>query len=181
MFSVWCCRGRTFPRREATRLRPAFLSSSAFFCSSSSWGRPTSAVLNLCSEHGSFTLARAGAHAWSNKVARVPGEVVRLPGSVMTSHHPHPPGPRASCPHTSTSHISAHPTPWPVLWVPCHHFVKKTGHLGREEAAVLLPRASSIHSLHTHTHRGSLYLTNNYLTKYANSIITVICLAVISV
>lgn len=34
---------------------------------------------------------------------------------------------------------------------------------------------------HRHTHTGCLYLTNNYLTKYANSIITVICLAVISV
>lgn len=37
------------------------------------------------------------------------------------------------------------------------------------------------HPLFAHTHRGSLYLTNNYLTKYANGIITVICLAVISV
>lgn len=37
------------------------------------------------------------------------------------------------------------------------------------------------HLLLAHTHMGSLYLTNNYLTKYANSIITVICLAIISV
>ena len=145
-------KGGTFPWRAARRLRPASLPSFACFCSSPpSEGRPAFAVLNSCSEHGSFTLARAGAHVWSNKLARVLGEVMWLLGSVVTSHDPHPPEPRASCPHTGTSHISAYPNPWPVLWVTCCHFVKQTGHLGRQEAAVLPPRASSIRSLHTHT------------------------------
>lgn len=37
------------------------------------------------------------------------------------------------------------------------------------------------HPLLAHTRTGFLYLTNNYLAKYANSIITVICLAATSV
>lgn len=41
--------------------------------------------------------------------------------------------------------------PWPVLGATCHYFVKQTGHLGREAAAVLLPGVSGICSLHTHT------------------------------
>lgn len=87
--------------------------------------------------------------------------------------------PRTSCP-VPLCPINQHiQHPWPLLWVTCHRFVKQTGHLGREAAAVLLPGVPGICSLHTHT--GCLYLTDNYLTKYANSIITVICLAVISV
>lgn len=64
--------------------------------------------------------------------ARVLGEVARLLGSVITSHHPHPPEPRALCPRISMSHISAHPTSWSVLWVTCHHCARQMGHLGRE-------------------------------------------------
>lgn len=82
--------------------------------------------------------------------------------------------------HTCTSHLSAHSPPTPLLWGACHLFVQQMGHLGREGAAALPPRGCK-HPLLTHTHTGSLYLTNNYLTKYANNIITVICLAVISV
>lgn len=114
---------------EAAKSSPAFLPSPAFFCSSPSWRQPVSAVLNLCSEHGSFILARAGAHVWSDKLACVLRVVMRLLGSMITPHDPHLPEPRASCPHTSMSHISAHPTPWSMLCITCHHFDKQTGHL----------------------------------------------------
>lgn len=166
-------------RRAAKRLHPSFLPSPTVFCSSPSWGQRVFCSPKFPFRAWELHLGKGWCLYLEQYAARVLREVARLLGSVIASHHPHPPEPRASCPRTPMSYVSAHPTSWPVLCVTCHHFARQMGHLGREEAAVLPPRASSIRSLHIHT--GSLYLTNNYLTKYANSIITVICLAIMSV
>lgn len=97
---------------------------------------------------GASPLSSAGAHVQSTQLVCVPRRVMWVLSSRITAHGPHPP----HSAHASVPHISAHPTPpQPLLWVTCHRFVKQTGHLGREAAAVLLPGVSGICSLHIHT------------------------------
>lgn len=113
-----------------------------------------SAILDPCSEQGSFTSSSAGAHVRSTQLVCVPRRVMWVLSSRITAHGPRPPQPRPSCP-VSLCPIYQHIQPPPLrtmLWVTCHHFVKQTGHLGREAAAVLLPGVSGICSLHAHTH-----------------------------
>lgn len=113
-----------------------------------------------------------------------PGRVMWVLSSRISAHGPHPPHPRASCP-MSVCSLCQHIQPLPG---------QRLGHLSPFCKANRSPGKGSsscsaswdfrhllLAHTHRHTHTGCLYLTNNYLTKYANSIITVICLAVISV
>lgn len=90
----------------------------------------------------------------------------------------------SSCllPPVSVPHISAQPTPPASALGHLSPFCKANRSPGKGSSSCSASRGFR-HLLlaHTHTYTGCLYLTNNYLTKYANSIITVICLAVISV
>lgn len=109
---------------------------------------------------------RSSAHFWSTCLGDS-GAAVQI-----TTSEPHSPEPTPS------------PAP-PIYPSPCQHFgafvtvlrSKQGIWEGKEQLFCLLGLGAS--APHTHTH--SPHLTNNYLTKYANSIITVICLAVISV
>lgn len=126
----------------------------------------TSATLHQCMKD---PMLICGAHAWE-----AVGLLCRSPGA----HQPWP----------SSSRALPSPAP-PVHPPPCQHFrafvtvlrSKQGTWEGKEQLFCLLGLGASTPLTHTHTHTGSLHLTNNYLTKYANSIITVICLAVISV
>lgn len=165
--------------RAAKRLCPAFLPSPTVFYSSPSWGQHVSAVLNFPSELGSFILARAGACTSAIRCSCARGGDA---AAGQCDHFSPSSSSRAKGFVPPYLHVSYISTP--------HLLVSALGHLSPLCEANGTPgkgissSSTSLgfeHLLLAHTHMGSLYLTNNYLTKYANSIITVICLAIISV
>lgn len=155
VFSISCCKVESLPLSSFCAFSCFLpqLSFLAMFLQSSicaqSFGASPPQVLVLMSGALSSSLC--------------PRRVMWVLSSSITAHGPCPAHPRASCPTPLCPKYQHIQPPWPVLWATCHHFVKQTGHLGREAAAVLLPGVSGICSLHTHTDTQRLPLPNKQL------------------